>query len=68
MEERYLGKITRHDHFDDFQDINNALDRVSEHLAVEERRRYTESCFGHFFRMHREMRVSAGIVQSVGYS
>ncbi|KAI9164851.1 hypothetical protein LWI28_003243 [Acer negundo] len=61
-EERYLGKITRHDHFDDLTDIDNALNKVPEHLAVEERRRYTESCFGHLLQMDRGMKFSAGIV------
>ncbi|KAI9196299.1 hypothetical protein LWI28_022753 [Acer negundo] len=61
-EERYSGKITRHDHFDDLTDIDNALNKVPEHLAIEERRRYTESCFGHLLRMDRGMKFSAGIV------
>ncbi|KAK4858911.1 hypothetical protein QYF36_023740 [Acer negundo] len=61
-EERYSGKITRHDHFDDLTDIDNALNKVPEHLAVEERHRYTASCFGHLFRMDRGMKFSAGIV------
>ncbi|KAI9197978.1 hypothetical protein LWI28_007883 [Acer negundo] len=61
-EERYSGKITRHDHFDDLTDIDNALNKVHEHLAVEERHRYTASCFGHLFRMDRGMKFSAGIV------
>ncbi|KAI9165246.1 hypothetical protein LWI28_010355 [Acer negundo] len=61
-EERYSGKITRHDHFDDLTDIDNALNKVHEHLAVEERRRYTESSFGHLLRMDRGMNFSASIV------
>ncbi|KAI9182091.1 hypothetical protein LWI28_021979 [Acer negundo] len=61
-EERYTGKITRHDHFDDLTDIDNALNKVPEHLAIEERLRYTESCFGHLLRMDRGMKFSAGIV------
>ncbi|KAI9201680.1 hypothetical protein LWI28_027328 [Acer negundo] len=61
-EERYSGKITRHDHFDDLTDIDNALNKVPEHLAIEERRRYTESCFGHLLRMDCGMKFSAGIV------
>ncbi|KAI9174631.1 hypothetical protein LWI28_020358 [Acer negundo] len=61
-EERYSGKITRHDHFDDLTDIDNALNKVPEHLAIEERRRYTESCSGHLLRMDRGMKFSAGIV------
>ncbi|KAK3182822.1 hypothetical protein Dsin_030108 [Dipteronia sinensis] len=60
--EWYEGKITRHDHFDDIRDIDDALNRVPEDLAIKERRRYTESCFGHFFHMHREMKLSADIV------
>ena len=58
---RFLGKITRHDHFDDLSDIDNALNSVFAHLAVEERRRYTKSCFGHFFQMQREIKFSGGI-------
>ncbi|KAI9200414.1 hypothetical protein LWI28_007504 [Acer negundo] len=61
-EERYSGKITRHDYFDDLTDIDNALNKVPEHLAVEKRRRYTESCFGHLLRMDRGIKFSAGIV------
>ncbi|KAI9194780.1 hypothetical protein LWI28_009135 [Acer negundo] len=61
-EERYPGKITRHDHFGHLRDIENALNSVLEDLAVEERRRYTESCFGHFLRMQHNMKFSAGIV------
>ncbi|KAK1576467.1 hypothetical protein Q3G72_014125 [Acer saccharum] len=60
--ERYPGKITRHDHFGHLRDINNALNSVPQHLAVEERRRYTKSCFGHFLRMQRNMKFSASIV------
>ncbi|KAI9177773.1 hypothetical protein LWI28_019130 [Acer negundo] len=61
-EERYSGQITRHDHFDDLTDIDNALNKVPEHLTVEERRRYTESCFGHLLRMDRGMKFSTDIV------
>ena len=61
-EERYPRKITRHDHFGHLRDIENALNSVPEDLAVEERRRYTESCFGHFLRMQHNMKFSAGIV------
>ncbi|KAI9159879.1 hypothetical protein LWI28_002789 [Acer negundo] len=61
-EERYSGKITRHDHFDDLTDIDNALNKVPEHLAVEERRWYTKSCFRHLLRMYHGMKFSAGIV------
>ncbi|KAK3229111.1 hypothetical protein Dsin_000992 [Dipteronia sinensis] len=35
---------------------------VPDNLTAEERRRYTESYFGHFIRMHREMKFSGGIV------
>ncbi|KAK3211987.1 hypothetical protein Dsin_016693 [Dipteronia sinensis] len=45
------GKITRHNHFSDLKDIDIALDSVPEQFKVEDRRRYTESCFGHFLRM-----------------
>ena len=49
----FKGKITRHDHFNDLIDIDNALNNVPENLKIEDRRRYTESCFGHFLQMHR---------------
>ena len=58
----YKGKLTRHDHFDDLKDIDNALDSVPDDLKIEDRRRYAESCFGHFLHMHREIQFSAGIV------
>ncbi|KAK3222022.1 hypothetical protein Dsin_009047 [Dipteronia sinensis] len=60
--EWYDAKITRHDHFNDLKDIDDALNIIPEDLAIEDRRRYTESCFGHFLLMHREMQFSAGIV------
>ncbi|KAK3205871.1 hypothetical protein Dsin_019917 [Dipteronia sinensis] len=60
--EWYDDKITRHDHFNDLRDIDDALNRVPEHFTVEDRRRYTESCFDHFLRMDRGMKFSAGIV------
>ena len=58
----YKGKLTRHNHFDDLKDIDNALDIVPDDLKIEDRRRYTESCFGHFLQMHRQNNFSAGIV------
>ncbi|KAK3195460.1 hypothetical protein Dsin_026770 [Dipteronia sinensis] len=61
-DEWYDGKITRHDHFSDLKDIDVALDSVPEQFKVENRRRYTESCFGHFLRMDREMKFSGSIV------
>ncbi|KAK3229677.1 hypothetical protein Dsin_001558 [Dipteronia sinensis] len=48
--EWYDGKITRHDHFNDLKDIDDALNSVPEDLTIEDRRRYTE------------MQFSAGIV------
>ncbi|KAI9182725.1 hypothetical protein LWI28_028255 [Acer negundo] len=62
VREWFKGKIIRHDHFHDLVDIDNALNSVPEHLRIEDRRRYTESCFGHFLMMHREIHFSAGIV------
>ena len=61
-EARYLAKVTKHDHFDDLSDIDNALASVPEKLQAEERRRYTESCFGHFLQMQRNMKFSGGIL------
>ncbi|KAK3185067.1 hypothetical protein Dsin_032353 [Dipteronia sinensis] len=60
--EWYDAKITRHDNFNKLKDIDDALNSVPEDLAIEDGRRYTESCFGHFLLMHREMQFSAGIV------
>ncbi|KAI9201464.1 hypothetical protein LWI28_023851 [Acer negundo] len=62
VREWFKGKIIRHDHFHDLVDIDNALNSVPEHLRIEDRRRYTKSCFGHFLMMHREIHFSAGIV------
>ena len=62
MADWFKGKINRHDHFDDLKDIDNALNSVPEDLKIEDRRRYTESCFGHFLQMHRQNNFSAGIV------
>ncbi|KAK3222560.1 hypothetical protein Dsin_009585 [Dipteronia sinensis] len=61
-DEWYDGKITRHDHFSDLKDIDVALDSVPEQFKVEDRRRYTESCFDHFLRMDRGMKFSGSIV------
>jgi hypothetical protein len=60
-EARYAAKVTHHNHFDDLSDIDNALASVPEQLQVEERRRYTESCFAHFLQMHRNMKFSGGM-------
>ncbi|KAK3205667.1 hypothetical protein Dsin_019713 [Dipteronia sinensis] len=60
--EWYDGKITRNDHFNDLRDIDVALDSVQEQFTVEDRRRYTESCFGHFLQMDREMKFSGSVV------
>ncbi|KAI9162584.1 hypothetical protein LWI28_028725 [Acer negundo] len=62
VREWFKGKIIRHDHFHDLVDIDNTLNSVPEHLRIEDRRRYTKSCFGHFLMMHREIHFSAGIV------
>ncbi|KAK3229256.1 hypothetical protein Dsin_001137 [Dipteronia sinensis] len=61
-DEWYDGKITRHDHFSDLKDIDVALDSVPEQFKVEDRRRYTESCFGHFLRIDRGMKFSGSVV------
>ncbi|KAK3212688.1 hypothetical protein Dsin_017394 [Dipteronia sinensis] len=61
-DEWYDGKITRHDHFSDLKDIDVALDSVPEQFKVEDRCRYTESCFGHFLRMDLRMKFSGSIV------
>lgn len=60
--EWFQGKIIRHDHVNDITDVHNALESVPELLRMEDRRRFTESCFGHLLDMHQEMNFSAGIV------
>ena len=61
----YKGKITRHDHFDDLRDIDNALKSVLDDLKIEDRRWYIKLCFGHFLQMHHEIHFSAGIVHQL---
>ena len=61
-EDWFNGKINRHDHFDDLEYVDTALNSVPEDLKIEDVRRFTESCFGHFLQMHRQNNFSGGIV------
>jgi len=54
-------KITQHNHFGLLTVIDNAITGLEED-AVEMQARFRGSCFGHFLRMHREMKFSGGIV------
>ncbi|KAK0592409.1 hypothetical protein LWI29_018633 [Acer saccharum] len=61
-EDWFNGKINRHDHFDGLEYVDTALNSVPEDLKIEDVRRFTESCFGHFLQMHRQNNFSGGIV------
>ncbi|KAK2662635.1 hypothetical protein Ddye_001209 [Dipteronia dyeriana] len=56
------GKLTRQYHFEALALIDDALNRVSEDFAVEDRYRFMAACFGHFMSMHREMKFSCGVI------
>ncbi|KAK2634364.1 hypothetical protein Ddye_029156 [Dipteronia dyeriana] len=58
----FKGKLTRHDHFEPFARIDNALNRVPEDFAVEDRCWFMASCFGHFMSMHQEMKFFGGVI------
>ncbi|KAK2665988.1 hypothetical protein Ddye_004562 [Dipteronia dyeriana] len=58
----FKGKLTRHDHFEAFTRIDDALNCVPKDFAVEDQRRFMASCFGHFMSMHREMKFSGGVI------
>ncbi|KAK2646055.1 hypothetical protein Ddye_021250 [Dipteronia dyeriana] len=42
----YEEKLTRHNHFNALDRIDGALDRVYEDFSIEDRHRFTASCFG----------------------
>ncbi|KAK2664854.1 hypothetical protein Ddye_003428 [Dipteronia dyeriana] len=58
----FKGKLTRHDHFEALARIDDALNRVPEEFAIQDRRRFMSSCFGHFMSMHRELKFSGGVI------
>ncbi|KAK2655408.1 hypothetical protein Ddye_008460 [Dipteronia dyeriana] len=58
----YEGKLTRHDHFEAFTHIDDALNWVPTKFADEERCRFMASCFGHFLKMNREMKFLGGAI------
>ncbi|KAK3198019.1 hypothetical protein Dsin_021434 [Dipteronia sinensis] len=57
----YHAKITHHNHMENLQVIDAALDGVLEN-GTKERDSYRQSCFGHFQRMQRGMAFSSGII------
>ncbi|KAK2655300.1 hypothetical protein Ddye_008352 [Dipteronia dyeriana] len=61
----FKGKLTPHDHFEALARIDDALNRVPEHFAVEDRRRFMASYFGHFISMHREMNFSGSVIHQL---
>ncbi|KAK2646605.1 hypothetical protein Ddye_021800 [Dipteronia dyeriana] len=58
----YEGKLTRYNHFDALAHIDDTLNRVPVEFGDEDRRRFIESCFGHFLTMYREMKFFDGII------
>ncbi|KAK2652430.1 hypothetical protein Ddye_012286 [Dipteronia dyeriana] len=64
-EEWYEGKVTRHNHFDALGHKEDALNRVSTELTVEDRRQFMVSCFGHFLTIHRPMKFSGGVIHQL---
>ncbi|KAK2648361.1 hypothetical protein Ddye_015850, partial [Dipteronia dyeriana] len=61
-EEWYEGKLTCHDHFDDIEVIDDALNQVPTEIVVEDCRRFMSSCFGNFMMMHRCMKFSGDVI------
>ncbi|KAK2638406.1 hypothetical protein Ddye_026201 [Dipteronia dyeriana] len=61
-EEWYEGKLTRHDHFDAIRVIDDALNQVPIEIAVENRRQFMASCFGHFMTIHGRMKFLGGVI------
>ncbi|KAK2637706.1 hypothetical protein Ddye_025501 [Dipteronia dyeriana] len=61
----FKGKLTRHDHFKALARIDDALNRVPEEFAVEDRHRFMASCFWHFMSMHRELKFSSGVIHQL---
>ncbi|KAK2648370.1 hypothetical protein Ddye_015859 [Dipteronia dyeriana] len=58
----WYRKLTRHNHFDAIDRIDDALNRVPEDFIVEGRRRFMASCFGHFMSMHRRIKFSGAVI------
>ncbi|KAK0584354.1 hypothetical protein LWI29_011836 [Acer saccharum] len=56
----YEGTITRHNHIEILDVIDDALSLADD--AGVQKQRFMESCFGHFLRMHRQMQFSGAIV------
>ncbi|KAK2653578.1 hypothetical protein Ddye_013434 [Dipteronia dyeriana] len=64
-EEWYESKVSRHNHFDPLSHIKDAFNRVPIELAIEDRRRFMASCFGHFLTMHRAIKFSGGVIHQL---
>ncbi|KAK2648825.1 hypothetical protein Ddye_016314 [Dipteronia dyeriana] len=61
----FKGKLTRHDHFEALARIDDVLNRVPKEFAVQDRRRFMTSCFGHFMSMHRKLKFSGGVIHQL---
>ncbi|KAK2638137.1 hypothetical protein Ddye_025932 [Dipteronia dyeriana] len=61
-EDWYEGKLTRHNHFDALDHIDDALNRVPVKFTDKDHRRFMESCFGYFLTMHRKIKFFDGII------
>ncbi|KAK2658951.1 hypothetical protein Ddye_005484 [Dipteronia dyeriana] len=61
----FKGKLTRHDHFEALACIDDALNRVLEDFAVEDRHRFMASCFDHFMLIHQELEFSGGVIHQL---
>ncbi|KAK2655350.1 hypothetical protein Ddye_008402 [Dipteronia dyeriana] len=64
-EDWFKGKLTRHDHFEALVRVDDALNLVPEEFAVQDRRRFMASYFGHFMSMHRELKFSDGVIHQL---
>ncbi|KAK2649470.1 hypothetical protein Ddye_016959 [Dipteronia dyeriana] len=61
----YEGKLTRHDHFDALDCIDDTLNRVPKDFVVEDQRRFMASYFGYFMSMHQRMKFSGVIIHQL---
>ena len=57
------GTITRHNHIEILQIIDDVLTGIDD--GGVQKQRFMESCFGHFLRMHRTMQFSGTIVHQL---
>ncbi|KAK2639065.1 hypothetical protein Ddye_026860 [Dipteronia dyeriana] len=61
----FKRKLTRHDHFEALACIDDALNRVPEEFAVEDRHHIMAFSFRHFMSMHRELKFSGGVIHQL---